>query len=56
MLSESRSAIHLAARGGHVDALKVLLDEQSGEQKEYLVNQPDKFGITPVFLSMQKYV
>ena len=51
----ARTAVHLAARGGHVEVLKVLLEEQSDEQKEYLVNQPDRFGITPVFLTLQKY-
>lgn len=53
-LTDPRTAIHLAAREGHVDVLKALLQEQSEEQKKRLVNQADNNGITPVFLTIQK--
>ena len=50
----NRTAIHLAARAGNVDVLKALVEEQSADQVENLVNQTDNFGITPVFLALQK--
>jgi hypothetical protein len=46
--------LHLAARAGHADVLKALVEEQTADQRENLVNQTDNFGITPVFLALQK--
>lgn len=49
-----RTAIHLAARSADANMLQVLLDGLDAAVKEKLVNQTDMFGITPVFLAMQK--
>ena len=54
LINDPRTAIHLAARGGHIEVLEALLEEQSEEQKKLLVNQADNNGITPVFLTIQK--
>ncbi|GFR42077.1 hypothetical protein Agub_g2900 [Astrephomene gubernaculifera] len=49
-----RTAIHLAARSGHSEVLRVLLDTRPPAEQEQLVNQPDFFGLTPVFLALQR--
>ncbi|KAG2495333.1 hypothetical protein HYH03_006603 [Edaphochlamys debaryana] len=49
-----RTCIHLAARAGHVPILKLLLDGKPAAEQEVLVNQPDFFGLTPVFLALQR--
>ncbi|GFH25228.1 ANK_REP_REGION domain-containing protein [Haematococcus lacustris] len=48
------TAVHLAAREGHARVLKALLHDCDDAMKEYLSNQRDVFGITPVFLSLQR--
>ena len=54
MLVASRSALHLAARGGQAGALKALLEDLDEEERVAFLNDPDKNGITPVFLAKQK--
>uniref|UniRef100_A0A7S0S0X3 Uncharacterized protein n=1 Tax=Chlamydomonas leiostraca TaxID=1034604 RepID=A0A7S0S0X3_9CHLO len=49
-----RTAIHLAAREGHADMLRTMMAELPDDQKEALANQRDLYGITPVYLSLQK--
>ncbi len=49
-----RSALHLAARGGQAGALKALLEDLDEEERVAFLNDPDKNGITPVFLAKQK--
>ncbi|KAG2454810.1 hypothetical protein HYH02_000642 [Chlamydomonas schloesseri] len=49
-----RTSIHLAARSGHCNVLRLLLDPRPAEEQEQLVNQPDFFGLTPVFLALQR--
>ncbi|GFH24604.1 predicted protein [Haematococcus lacustris] len=49
-----KTAVHLAAREGHARVLKALLHDCDDAMKEYLSNQRDVFGITPVFLSLQR--
>ncbi|GIL65030.1 hypothetical protein Vafri_18881 [Volvox africanus] len=49
-----RTAIHLAARAGRTDILRLLLDGRSSSEQETMVNQPDFFGLTPVFLALQR--
>lgn len=49
-----RSPIHLAARGLHVPVLKSLLEGLSEHEMELMVNQTDNYGITPVFMVLQK--
>ncbi|KAG2440050.1 hypothetical protein HXX76_004164 [Chlamydomonas incerta] len=49
-----RTAIHLAARSGHCNILRLLLDPRPAAEQEQLVNQPDFFGLTPVFLALQR--
>lgn len=49
-----RTAIHLAARSGHCNVLRLLLDSRPAAEQEQLVNQPDFFGLTPVFLALQR--
>ncbi|GAX76376.1 hypothetical protein CEUSTIGMA_g3822.t1 [Chlamydomonas eustigma] len=49
-----RTAIHLASRAGHLEVLKALLEDRPQDQIEYLVNQTDNYGITPVFLAIQR--
>ncbi|KAF5839453.1 hypothetical protein DUNSADRAFT_738 [Dunaliella salina] len=51
---ECRTAVHLAARSGDAKMLGVLLRHLSPEEKTAMVNTPDNFGITPVFLASQK--
>uniref|UniRef100_A0A7S3QTA9 Uncharacterized protein n=1 Tax=Dunaliella tertiolecta TaxID=3047 RepID=A0A7S3QTA9_DUNTE len=52
--SNGRTAVHLAARAGHTDMLQTIMEGISQEQKEAMINQPDQFGITPVYLALQK--
>ncbi|KXZ44726.1 hypothetical protein GPECTOR_63g51 [Gonium pectorale] len=49
-----RTAIHLAARAGRTEVLRLLLDSRPQSEQEGLVNQPDFFGLTPVFLALQR--
>ncbi|GLC37378.1 hypothetical protein PLESTB_001593700 [Pleodorina starrii] len=49
-----RTAIHLAARAGRTDVINLLLEGRSPAEQETLVNQPDFFGLTPVFLALQR--
>mmetsp|Transcript_26142 Transcript_26142/g.57142 ORF Transcript_26142/g.57142 Transcript_26142/m.57142 type:complete len:215 (+) Transcript_26142:65-709(+) len=49
-----RTAIHYAAREGHVEVLKTLMENMNTDQQEYVVNQSDNYGITPVFLALQR--
>ncbi|MEW5306548.1 MAG: hypothetical protein WDW36_009004 [Sanguina aurantia] len=49
-----RTAVHLAARSCDAEMIQTLLQDKAGKEKEGLVNQTDNFGITPVFLTMQK--
>lgn len=51
-----RTAIHLAARSADAVMLKSLLENLAAPEKEKLVNQTDMFGITPLFLTLQKWV
>ncbi len=48
------TAIHFAAREGHAEMLRVMLEGLPEKQRELLVNQRDIFGITPVYLSLQR--
>eukprot|EP00884_Botryococcus_braunii_P013152 jgi/Botrbrau1/21838/Bobra.0190s0052.1 len=50
----SRTALHLAARAASPDMLKVLLEDLPVQEREEYVNEPDRNGITPVFLAKQK--
>ncbi len=50
-----RTAIHLAARSGHVPMLRLLLESRPVEEQEQLANAPDFFGLTPVFLALQRW-
>ncbi|KAF5837726.1 ankyrin repeat-containing domain protein [Dunaliella salina] len=52
--STGRTAVHLAARAGHAGMLQTITEGIPQEQKEALINQPDSFGITPVYLALQK--
>lgn len=49
-----RSGLHLAARSGHVEVLRALVEGMTPEQKEEAVNATDNFGVTPLFLAIQK--
>lgn len=49
-----RTALHLAARSCDADMLKTLLENVDEAKKPALVNQTDNFGITPIFLAVQK--
>ncbi|KAL6745127.1 ankyrin repeat-containing domain protein [Haematococcus lacustris] len=49
-----RTAVHLAAREGHAGMLQALLQDCDAAKREVLCNQRDMFGITPVFLSLQR--
>jgi hypothetical protein len=49
-----RNAVHLAARCAHVGVLHALLDGLDPQMRLALVNEPDKLGITPVFLTNQR--
>jgi hypothetical protein len=47
--------LHLAARSCDADMLKTLLENVDDvAKKTALVNQTDNFGITPIFLAVQK--
>eukprot|EP00192_Tetraselmis_astigmatica_P020295 CAMPEP_0117668242 /NCGR_PEP_ID=MMETSP0804-20121206/11436_1 /TAXON_ID=1074897 /ORGANISM="Tetraselmis astigmatica, Strain CCMP880" /LENGTH=192 /DNA_ID=CAMNT_0005476103 /DNA_START=374 /DNA_END=952 /DNA_ORIENTATION=+ len=55
--SLGRTCIHLAARSGHVNVIKAILDklEDDGlEDVETLINQDDNNGITALFLGRQR--
>lgn len=50
-----RTAIHLASRSGDVEMLRLLIAAvPDAAEKAKLSNQVDTFGITPVFLAVQK--
>lgn len=46
--------MHLAARASDAAMLETLLEDVSVAAKVKLVNQTDNFGITPLFLTLQK--
>lgn len=50
-----RTAIHLAARAGHVPMLRLLMESRPVDEQEQLANAPDFFGLTPVFLALQRW-
>jgi hypothetical protein len=50
------TAVHLAARSCHRPMLETLLELLSPAERAELVNQPDNFGVTPLFLARQKWV
>ena len=52
----SRSCLHLAARAGQAASLRALLEDLDEEERIAFLNDPDKNGITPVFLAKQKGV
>eukprot|EP01026_Neomeris_dumetosa_P062159 TRINITY_DN58740_c0_g1_i2.p2 TRINITY_DN58740_c0_g1~~TRINITY_DN58740_c0_g1_i2.p2 ORF type:complete len:174 (-),score=39.69 TRINITY_DN58740_c0_g1_i2:205-726(-) len=54
--NSGRTAIHLAARHGNCEMLQSLLEDVEEEEKTRLVNQPDLYGITPIFLTREKTV
>ncbi|MEW5320469.1 MAG: hypothetical protein WDW38_011539 [Sanguina aurantia] len=49
-----RTPIHLAARNGHVEMLRTLMENMSKAQRELQVNRSDTHGLTPVSLAIQK--
>lgn len=49
--NEGRNVLHLAARAGATDIMAHLLETMSAYVKSKLLNQPDKLGITPVYLA-----
>lgn len=49
-----RTAVHLAARNADADMLKLLIHKLPEKQRLDVVNQPDAFQITPVYLALQK--
>ncbi|KAK9815857.1 hypothetical protein WJX72_010854 [[Myrmecia] bisecta] len=49
-----RNALHLAARAGNAEMLRVLLEDLEKEDRVAFVNEADKNGITAVFLAKQK--
>lgn len=50
-----RTPYHLAARAGRTEVLKVLMEDRSPAEREQRANATDFYGITPVFLALQKY-
>ncbi|KAK9864267.1 hypothetical protein WJX84_009264 [Apatococcus fuscideae] len=50
----NRSCLHLAARAGQAASLRALLEDLDEEERIAFLNDPDKNGITPVFLAKQK--
>lgn len=51
-----RTAIHLASREGHAAMIRLIISNMSDHDKEVIVNQRDMFGLTPVYLSLQRWV
>lgn len=49
-----RTAVHLAARGGHAHVLATLLEEVPEGVLQVVINEPDLNGITPLFLAREK--
>ena len=49
-----RNALHLAARSCNVAMLRLLVEGEDAAAAAAYVNEPDKSGITALFLAMQK--
>ncbi|KAG1664747.1 hypothetical protein FOA52_004755 [Chlamydomonas sp. UWO 241] len=49
-----RNAMHLAARSCHMEVMPLLLEDKDPKQVDAMVNAIDTWGITPVFLALQK--
>mmetsp|Transcript_915 Transcript_915/g.2452 ORF Transcript_915/g.2452 Transcript_915/m.2452 type:complete len:171 (-) Transcript_915:571-1083(-) len=49
-----RTPVHLAARSADAKMLVALLEAQAPDVRERMVNKTDNFGITPLFLTLQK--
>lgn len=49
-----RNALHLAARSCNVAMLRLLVEGEDAAAAAVYVNEPDKSGITALFLAMQK--
>lgn len=49
-----RNALHLAARSCNVDMLRLLVGGEDAAADAAYVNEPDRNGITALFLAMQK--
>ncbi|KAG2437503.1 hypothetical protein HXX76_006152 [Chlamydomonas incerta] len=49
-----RTAVHLAARSGDRAMLETLMELAGPAERAELINQPDNFGVTPLFLARQK--
>jgi len=50
----ARNALHLAARSCNVDMLRLLVGGEDAAADAAYVNEPDRNGITALFLAMQK--
>jgi len=54
MCAGGRNALHLAARSCNVDMLRLLVGGEDAAADAAYVNEPDRNGITALFLAMQK--